>query len=122
MLAGDALMPHTSGNSSAGRRSLALADWYRGSVRVVRRVLGEAVTPLTRLVELPGRGTTRTWECPGPRRAETLMLIHGVAVNAELNWGKVLATVARHFRVIAADLARRGGGLSAGVRVRPESG
>ena len=54
----------------------------------MRRVLGEAKTPLTRLVELPGRGVTRVWECPGPRRAETLMLIHGVAVTAELNWGR----------------------------------
>ena len=113
-------MPHTSGNSSAGRRSLALADWYRGSVRVVRRVLGEAVTPLTRLVELPGRGTTRTWECPGPRRAEAFMLIHGVAVNAELNWGKVLAPLARHFRVIAADLPGHGDGIRAGSRFRLE--
>jgi len=120
ILAENAHMPHNSGNSSAGRRSPALADWYRGSVTVVRRVLGEAVTPLTRLVELPGRGATRVWECPGPRRAETVMLIHGVAVNAELNWGKVLAPLGRHFRVVAADLRSHGDGIRAGSPFRLE--
>ena len=87
---------------------------------MVRRVLGEAATPLTRLVELPGRGATRVWECPGPRRAETLMLIHGVAVTAELNWGKVFAPLARHFRVVAADLRGHGGGIRVGSRFRLE--
>jgi 3-oxoadipate enol-lactonase len=87
---------------------------------VVRRVLGEAATPLTRLVELPGRGATRVWECPGPRRAETLMLIHGVSVTAELNWGKVLAPLASHFRVIAADLRGHGDGIRLGSRFRLE--
>jgi hypothetical protein len=51
-------------------------------------MIGEAVMPLTRLVELPGRGTTRVWECTGPDGAETLVLIHGVTFTAELNWGK----------------------------------
>ena len=50
-------------------------------------ILGEATAPLTRLVELPGRGVTRMWECAGPPGAQTLMLIHGVAFTAELNWG-----------------------------------
>ena len=86
----------------------------------MRQVLGEAAVPLTRLVELPGRGTTRMWECPGPPGAETLMLIHGVAVTAELNWGRVLAPLARHFRVVAADLRGHGEGISAGSRFRLE--
>ena len=87
---------------------------------MVRRVAGEAAAPLSRLVELPGRGVTRVWECPGPRRAETLMLIHGVAVTAELNWGKAFAPLARHFRVVAADLRGHGGGIRAGSRFRLE--
>ena len=87
----------------------------------MRRVLGEAAeAPLTRLAELPGRGVTRVWECAGPRGAETLVLIHGVAVTAELNWGKVLAPLARHFRVVAADLRGHGDGISAGSRFRLE--
>lgn len=87
---------------------------------MVRRVAGEAAAPLSRLVELPGRGVMRVWECPGPRRAETLMLIHGVAVTAELNWGKAFAPLARHFRVISADLRGHGGGIRAGSRFRLE--
>jgi pimeloyl-ACP methyl ester carboxylesterase len=87
---------------------------------VVRQVLGEAATPLTRLVELPGRGTTRVWECAGPRGAETVMLIHGVTFTAELNWGLVFAALARHFRVVAVDLRGHGDGISTGGRFRLE--
>jgi len=87
---------------------------------VVRRVPGEAEAPSTRLAEVPGRGVTRVWECAGPRGAETLVLIHGVAVTAELNWGKVLVPLARHFRVVAADLRGHGDGISAGYRFRLE--
>ena len=86
----------------------------------MRQVLGEEATPLTRLVELPGRGVTRVWECAGPPGAETLMLIHGVAGTAELNWGKVLAPLAAHFRVVAADLRGHGDGIRAGSRFRLE--
>ena len=86
----------------------------------MRQVPGEAATPYTRLVELPGRGVTRLWECAGPRGAETLVLIHGVAVTAELNWGKVFAPLARHFRVVAADLRGHGDGIAGGWRFRLE--
>jgi pimeloyl-ACP methyl ester carboxylesterase len=88
---------------------------------VTRRVLAEAAeSPLPRLVELPGRGVTRVWECAGPRGAETLVLIHGVAVTAELNWGQVLVPLGRHVRVVAADLRGHGGGISPGCRFRLE--
>jgi pimeloyl-ACP methyl ester carboxylesterase len=86
----------------------------------VRQVLGEEAAPLTRLVELPGRGVTRVWECAGPPGARTLMLIHGVACTAELNWGKVCAPLAAHFRVVAADLRGHGDGIRAGSRFRLE--
>ena len=56
----------------------------------MRQVAGMVATEGTRLVELPGRGVTRVWECPGPRGAETLMLIHGVTFTAELELGKGL--------------------------------
>jgi pimeloyl-ACP methyl ester carboxylesterase len=82
----------------------------------VRQVLGEEAAPRTSLVELPGRGVTRVWECAGPPGARTLMLIHGVACTAELNWGKVFAPLAAHFRVIAADLRGHGDGIGAGPR------
>jgi pimeloyl-ACP methyl ester carboxylesterase len=85
-----------------------------------RPVLGEAAAPLTRLVELPGRGVTRVWECAGPPGAQTLMLIHGVTFTAELNWAKVFAPLSRHFRVIAIDLRGHGDGIRAGSRFRLE--
>jgi len=86
----------------------------------VRQVPEEAATPLTRLVELPGRGVTRVWQCAGPPGAETLVLVHGVACTAELNWGLILAPLAREFRVVAADLRGHGDGISAGSRFRLE--
>ena len=85
----------------------------------VRQVPGKAATPLTRLVELPGRGVTRVWECAGPRDAETLMLIHGVTFTAELNWGKVFAPLSRHFRVVAIDLRGRAAPPGAYAESRP---
>jgi 3-oxoadipate enol-lactonase len=86
----------------------------------VRQVPLEAGTPVSRLVELPGRGVTRVWECAGPRDAPTLMLIHGVTVTAELNWARVFAPLSRHFRVVAMDLRGHGDGIGAGVRFRLE--
>jgi len=86
----------------------------------VRQVPEQVATPLTRLAELPGRGVTRMWESGGPPGAETLILIHGVTFTAELNWGRVFAPLARHFRVIAIDLRGHGDGISAGSRFRLE--
>ena len=83
-------------------------------------MLREATMPRTGLVELPGRGTTRVWECAGPPGAETLMLIQGVAGTAELNWGKVFAPLGRHFRVVAADLRGHGDGIRLRSRFRLE--
>ena len=83
-------------------------------------MLEEAALPFTRLVDLPGRGTTRVWECAGPRGAETVVLIHGVACTAELNWGKVFAPLGRHFRVVAADLRGHGDGIRLRSRFRLE--
>ncbi|HEX9041537.1 MAG TPA: alpha/beta hydrolase [Trebonia sp.] len=84
------------------------------------QAFGKSATPQTRLVELPGRGVTRVWECAGPPGAGTLMLIHGVTFTTELNWGKVFAPLSRHFRVIAIDLRGHGDGISAGARFRLE--
>ena len=63
---------------------------------------------------------TRVWDCAGPRDAPTLMLIHGVTVTAELNWGKIFAPLSRHFRVLAMDLRGHGDGISVGRRFRLE--
>ena len=86
----------------------------------MRQTPGKASTPRTRLVELPGRGVTRVWECAGPPGAGTLVLIHGVTFTAELNWGKAFAPLSRHFRVVAIDLRGHGDGISADPRFRLE--
>ena len=106
-----------SGSFGADRRLVLVAS--RES-EAVRQVPQEAGTPVSRLVELPGRGVTRVWECAGPRDAPTLMLIHGVTVTAELNWARVFAPLSRHFRVVAMDLRGHGDGIGAGVRFRLE--
>jgi 3-oxoadipate enol-lactonase len=71
-------------------------------------------------VELPGRGVTRVWECAGPPGAPTLMLIHGVTITAELNWGRLFGPLSRQFRVLAMDLRGHGDGIPAGFRFRLE--
>jgi 3-oxoadipate enol-lactonase len=86
----------------------------------VLRVSQETAMPVTRLIELPGRGITRVWECAGPPGAETLILIHGVTVTAELNWAKVLVPLSRDFRVLAMDLRGHGDGIGVGSRFRLE--
>jgi 3-oxoadipate enol-lactonase len=83
---------------------------------VRQRTQDQAVAVSTRLVRIPGRGTTRVWECPGPPGAETVILIHGVAFTAELNWRKVLLPLGRQFRVVALDLRGHGEGIPTGAR------
>jgi len=80
----------------------------------------QAAAPRTRLVLVPGRGVARVWECAGPPGAPTLMLLHGVAVTADLNWGRVFVPLSRHFRVVAMDLRGHGDGISVGWRFRLE--
>jgi 3-oxoadipate enol-lactonase len=87
---------------------------------VVLQLPQEVAGPQSRLVELPGRGVTRVWECAGPPGAPALMLIHGVTVTAELNWGQVLTPLSRQFRVAAMDLRGHGDGIPAGRRFRLE--
>ena len=65
---------------------MTIPEWASGTADP-----GQAAAPRTHLVELPGRGTTRVWDCAGPPGAQTVMLIHGVAGTAELNWARVFA-------------------------------
>lgn len=62
-------------------------------------------------VELPGKGRLLVWQCPGPSDAPTLVLMHGVAMTAELAWSQVIGALGEHFRVIAPDLRGHGDGL-----------
>ncbi|MGH3898402.1 MAG: alpha/beta fold hydrolase [Pseudonocardiaceae bacterium] len=70
-----------------------------------------ACSVVERVVELPGRGRTVVWDCPGPPGAPTLVLLHGVTLTAELNWSAVFPVLGRHFRVVAFDQRGHGRGL-----------
>jgi len=60
------------------------------------------------------------WHLPGPPGAPTLLLLHGIAVTAELNWGASFATLCRHFQVIAPDLRGHGRSTPPPVHFRLE--
>jgi pimeloyl-ACP methyl ester carboxylesterase len=57
-------------------------------------------------------------EAQGPRRAPTLVLLHGLGATAALNWDACIPTLARHFRVLAPDLRGHGRGIRCGARFR----
>jgi pimeloyl-ACP methyl ester carboxylesterase len=68
--------------------------------------------PLEHRVDLGDRGRCRVWEWPGPVGAPTVVLLHGVALDAETNWFPVCPTLGTQFRVITFDLRGHGqGGL-----------
>jgi pimeloyl-ACP methyl ester carboxylesterase len=60
------------------------------------------------------------WETPGPLGAPTVVLLHGVTLDAATNWSGAVATLAQHFRVLALDLRGHGGGPPARVPYRLE--
>ena len=55
------------------------------------------------------------WDTAGPSGAPTLVLLHGVTLDAETNFADAVPALARHFRVLALDL--RGHGSGPPVRV-----
>ncbi len=68
-----------------------------------------------RVLELPGRGPTVVWDAPGPPGAPTLVLVHGVTLTAALNWGGIVETLGRHYRVVLVDQRGHGDGLLSGA-------
>lgn len=60
---------------------------------------------------LPGRGTTFVRELAGPPGAQTVILLHGWTVTADLNWFATYAPLARRFRVLALDQRGHGRGI-----------
>jgi len=69
----------------------------------------ERDAPSGRFVQLPERGRTFVRDMPGPLGAPTVVLLHGWASTADLNWSPSYASLAREFRVVALD--QRGHGL-----------
>jgi pimeloyl-ACP methyl ester carboxylesterase len=64
----------------------------------------------TRTVDLPGRPGSTVWDVPGPDGAPTLVLLHGVTLTSSLNWGGVVETLSRRYRVVLLD--QRGHGTA----------
>jgi 3-oxoadipate enol-lactonase len=64
-----------------------------------------------RFIDLPERGRTFVRELPGPPGAPTVVLLHGWATTASLNWTPSFRPLADHFRVIALDHRGHGRGL-----------
>jgi len=69
--------------------------------------------PLQHVVDLGARGRTVVWDWPGPTGAPVLVLLHGVALDAEVNWFRVCPTLSADYRVLALDLRGHGKGLPA---------
>src|SRR6185437_10832945 len=86
----------------------------------MRAVHGESVA---RSVKVIPDGETRdrrltVWDTAGPVGAPTLVLLHGVTLDAETNWSGCIPALARHFRVLSLDLRGHGEGLPARVPYR----
>ena len=69
---------------------------------------------------LPGRGRAVVRDIPGPPGASTLVLLHGLALNAELNWFGGIPTLGRHYRVLTLDLPGHARGIRGPVPFRLE--
>jgi pimeloyl-ACP methyl ester carboxylesterase len=62
---------------------------------------------------LVGRGSTFVREVKGPPGAPVLLLLHGVAATADLNWFACFDELSESFRVVAPDLRGHGRGIPA---------
>ena len=68
--------------------------------------------PPARLVSVPGRGEFFLRQPDGPSEGPTIVLLHGWALSADLNWFSGLYdTAASHGPVLAPDLRGHGRGL-----------
>jgi 3-oxoadipate enol-lactonase len=83
----------------------------------MRAVVGQSVA---RVVETRDRGRITVSDTAGPAGAPTVVLLHGVTLDAELNFADVVPALARHYRVLALDLRGHGGGPPARVPYRLE--
>jgi 3-oxoadipate enol-lactonase len=81
---------------------------------------GDRTTPQDRMIDLPGRGRIHVRVATGPKRAPTLVLLHGLGATAALNWDAIIPMLASRFHVVAPDLRGHGRGLRCGGRFRLE--
>jgi 3-oxoadipate enol-lactonase len=70
--------------------------------------------PAGRLIDLPGRGETYLIDTPAPYPgAPTVVLLHGLACTAALNWASTFSALSEVARVVAFDLRWHGQGIDA---------
>lgn len=72
--------------------------------------------PPARAVVLPGRGTTFVHESEGRPGAPNVILLHGLGVNAALNWSTSFPALERRFHVVAPDHRGHGRGIRGPAR------
>lgn len=81
-----------------------------------RRLMPDLPTrtlPAGRMVRLRGRGSTFVVDVPGPTPdAPVVVLLHGLACTAYLNWFTVLGGLSDRYRVIAFDQRWHGRGIA----------
>ncbi len=70
--------------------------------------------PAGRLIDLPDRGQTYVIDLPAPYPgAPTVVLLHGLACTAALNWAATFTALSASARVVAFDLRWHGQGIDA---------
>jgi 3-oxoadipate enol-lactonase len=80
----------------------------------------DAVATPHQTVRLPNGTSVAYRDLPGPPGSETVLLLHGIGMTADLNWAGSLATLRRRFRVLAPDLRGHGRGGSPSPNFRLE--
>ncbi|CAN5700313.1 N/A [soil metagenome] len=103
------LPPDATATTGPPTADEALADQVRGTPWL----------PPGGPLELPGRGTTFVRDSGGPEGAPVLVLLHGWAVTADLNWFAAYPALSERYRVLAIDHRGHGRGIRpAGGKVR----
>jgi 3-oxoadipate enol-lactonase len=73
------------------------------------------VESVTRIVQAADGGRLTVWDTAGPAGAPTLVLLHGVTLDADTNWSGAIPALTEHFRILTFDL--RGHGVGPRVRL-----
>jgi 3-oxoadipate enol-lactonase len=68
----------------------------------------DALTAGYKVLRLSRNRSIAYRDLPGPPGAPTVLLLHGIGMTADLNWGGSFATLRRRFRVVAPDLLGHG--------------
>ncbi|MEC3918716.1 alpha/beta fold hydrolase [Nocardia sp. CDC160] len=80
--------------------------------RLSPRISRLTEVPQGAMVELPGRGTTYVVDLPGPAAdSPTVLLLHGMATTAMLNWFPSLRELNERYRVVLFDQRWHGHGI-----------